>query len=79
MWAWWWELNARRPPGFESLAPLSYAELRSWLLLTGRRVAPEEIGWLIAMDNAWLEAIAQERKDKAERDRQEAERKQGKH
>jgi len=74
VWKWWWELNSRRPPGFESLAPLSFTEIRSWVELFGKLVTPEEIGWLVQMDNAWLRAISEERKAKRERDKEEAER-----
>lgn len=77
VWVWWWDLNTRRPPGFESLAPLSYSEIRSWLLLTGKHVAPEEIDWLIGMDNAWLLVISEERSARRERDKEEAERNKG--
>jgi hypothetical protein len=45
-------------------------------MLMGKLVTPEEIGWLIQMDNAWLRAISAERKAKRERDQEEAERKQ---
>ena len=77
VWQWWWELNARRAPGFDNLAPLSYSEICAWLALTCKLVTPEEIGWLIAMDNAWLTAISEERKAKHERDKEESERKSG--
>jgi hypothetical protein len=77
VWKWWWELNARRPPGFDSVVPLSYTEIRNWILLTGTMVAPEEIQWLIQMDNAWLGQIATEKQDKADREKQEAEIKKG--
>jgi hypothetical protein len=75
VWAWWWELNQRRQPGFEALAPLTYTEIKSWLELTGKYVSPEEIGWLIEMDNAWLNQIAQEQKDRRDREKVAAERK----
>ena len=75
VWEWWWKLNNRRQPGFESVAPLSYTEIKSWLELTGKIVAPEEVEWLIEMDNAFLNTVAQERRDKQERDKLEAERK----
>jgi hypothetical protein len=75
VWEWWWELNTRRPPGFDSLAPLSYGEIQAWLFLSGRFVAPEEVKWLIDMDNAWLTAVATEREARREREREEAERK----
>jgi hypothetical protein len=77
VWAWWWELNARRPPGFDALVPLSYTEIMNWILLTGKRVSPEEIRWLIDMDNSWLSTIAQEKRDKADRDKADAERRKG--
>ena len=73
VWQWWWELNARRPPGFEALAPISFSEISAWIMLTGRLVSPEEIRWLIQMDNAWLEVIASERAAKRERDEEKAE------
>jgi len=69
VWAWWWGLNARRPPGFDNLAPISYGEIESWISLTGKQVAPEEIDWLIGMDNAWLSVISEERRAKQERER----------
>jgi len=77
VWDWWWELNSRRPPGFENLAPISYNEISSWLFLTKRLVAPEEINWLIAMDNAWLLTISEERNAKREREKEESERNKG--
>jgi hypothetical protein len=71
---WWWELNARRAPGFESLVPFSFTEIRSWIEVSGRYVAPEEVNWLIQMDNAWMSVIAKEREAKREREQEEAER-----
>jgi len=60
------------------LSPLSYGEIRSWILLTGKHVAPEEIDWLIGMDNAWLLVISEERNAKRERDKDESKRNKGK-
>ena len=78
VWRWWWELNTRRPPGFDNLAPISYGEIYAWILLLGKYVSPEEIGWLVQMDNAWMTAIAEERKARQEREREEADRKRSK-
>lgn len=78
VWDWWWRLNARRPPGYESLAPISYTEIRSWLFLTGKHVAPEEIYWLVEMDNTWLLTISEERNAKRDRDKEESDRNKGK-
>ena len=74
VWDWWWHLNSRRAPGFENLAPISYSEIQCWLSLTKKLVAPEEIDWLVTMDNAWLMAISEERKAKHEREKEEANR-----
>lgn len=78
VWQWWWELNARRPPGFENLAPFSYTEIYNWILLTGLSVSYRDIRWLVAMDNAWLEAIANEKEDRRRREKEEAELNKGK-
>ena len=78
VWDWWWELNTRRPPGFENLAPMSYTEIMSWILLTGKQLAPEDIRWLIEMDNVWLTTIAKERNAKRDRDKEESDRNKGK-
>ncbi len=43
----------------------------------GKLVSPEEIGWLIQMDNAWLTTIAEERKARQARDKEKADRKAG--
>lgn len=40
-------------------------------------MAPEEIDWLIGMDNAWLMAISEERGAKRERDKEESKRNKG--
>lgn len=69
VWDWWWELNARRGPGFETIAPITYSDLYHWLLLTGKYVMPEEIDWLIQLDNAWLAIIIEERDARQERER----------
>lgn len=39
------------------------------MLLTGKFIAPEEVAWLIQMDNAWLAAVAEERSAKREREK----------
>lgn len=74
VWGYWWELNARRPPGFESIAPFSFTEIHFWQAATGRSLDTAEITWLIAMDDAWLDEIAKERKARNEREKEEAER-----
>jgi len=75
-----WELNARRPAGFEQLCPVSYTEIHHYLELTGKQLDRVEVGWLIQMDNAWLHAISEQRAERQEREREkaEAERSQGK-
>ena len=41
-------------------------------------MSPEEIGWLIQMDNAWMAAIADERKARSDREKEESDRKRSK-
>ena len=74
VWPWWWELNARRAPGFESIVPISYSEICHWMIATGRTLLPHETRWLVAMDDAWLDEIAKERKARQERDKEKSER-----
>lgn len=73
IWALWWQLNDRRPPGFDQLCPISYTEISHWLQLTGQHLAPEEIQWLTDMDNAWIAAVAEQRREKQEREKAKAE------
>lgn len=77
-WSAFWELNARRPPGFDSLSPFSYTEIHHWLNIMGRQLLREEIQWLIDMDDAWLAAIREERDAAQERKKEESETKKGK-
>lgn len=72
---WWWELNARRAPGFDYSVPLSYAEIGHWRELTGKLIDDVEIRWLVTMDDAWLEQIAVERKARQDKEDEERERK----
>lgn len=78
VWDWWWELNARRSPGFESLCPMTYSELKDWAFMTGKKPDPVESKWIMEMDDAWLDEIAKESKAKRERDQQKAANKAGK-
>lgn len=72
VWDWWWELNARRGPGFDSLAPLTYTEVAHWKRETGRQIicTSVEVRWLMMMDDRWLKTIADERKDRQEREKE---------
>jgi len=69
VWEWWWHLNARRIPGFDSMSPLTYSEIYHWSALTRTQIAPAEIGMLIQMDDAYLRAVATERKEQRNRDK----------
>lgn len=72
-WNWWNELNSRRPPGFDSIAPISYTELIHWIVLSGNHVSREEISWILDMDNAWIAAVSRERREQRERNEEERE------
>lgn len=58
---WFWRLNRRRQQGWNGPLPISYREIRAWIDCTAQRVAVEEIEWLMAMDDAFLDQLAIER------------------
>lgn len=67
-WQWFFELCARRCSGFDSLQPLQYTEIAAWLALSGRLITHLELHLILAMDSAWLVAVAEEKEAKRERD-----------
>jgi len=69
VWEWFWRLNARRPPGFDSMAPLTYSEIYHWSALTRTQITPDEINMIVQMDDAYLQAISAERKEQRDRDK----------
>ena len=69
VWEWWWHLNARRNPGFDSMSPLTYSEIYHWSALTRTQITPTETSMLILMDDAYLAAVATERKEQRERNK----------
>ena len=54
---WFYQLNSQRPPGFDSPAPISYGEFQAWANLKKTNPRPEEVEALVAMDNAFIQAI----------------------
>lgn len=68
VWDWWWHLNARRLPGFDAMAPITYSDIYYWSTLTRIQITPDEITMLIQMDNAYLQAVGEERKEQHNRD-----------
>ena len=69
VWPWWKQLDARRKPGFDSMEPITYGEIGTWSSLTRTQITPAEIGMLIQMDDAYLRAVATERKGQRDRDK----------
>jgi hypothetical protein len=69
VWEWWWQLNARRSSGFESLPPLSYSEIHHWSTLTRTQILPIEISIIVKLDDAYLRAIATERSEQRDREK----------
>lgn len=70
VWAWFWELSARRAPGFDSITPLSYSDIYHWSALTRTQITPSEIAILIQTDDAFLQQMSRERRDQHERETQ---------
>lgn len=67
-WRWWWDLNNRRNPGFEGVAPITFSDVTAWLALTGIMASREEIRWIFMMDDAFISKVSEERKAKREAD-----------
>lgn len=66
LWDWFWELSRRRRSGPEAL---TFAEIGEWQRLTRVQVRPEEVGILMRMDDAFLDAVREEQRAAAERAR----------
>lgn len=62
VWDWWWKLNARRAPGFDAMAPITYDDIYKWSAITRTPITPSEVDMLIQMDDAYLLAVGIERK-----------------
>jgi hypothetical protein len=55
---WFHELNrCRTGNGFGGLNRFSYTEIRSWAILTGRQLSPQEVEWLMMVDGIFIETI----------------------
>ena len=63
VWEWFWHLCGRRQQGLNGPQPLTYRELESWRNSVPFLVAHEEIAWLMAMDEAYLDQLALEREE----------------
>jgi len=68
LWAIFWKLHARRRPGFESPAPLSYTELAAWAALTREHISPDEVEVITQMDDAYMRAVHEGMELRRERD-----------
>ncbi|TAA11303.1 hypothetical protein EA658_16715 [Pseudoxanthomonas winnipegensis] len=64
LWRWFWDLSARRRSGPEAL---SYAEISAWRAFGNKRIEPEEVETLVAMDDAYLRAVREEQAAARER------------
>lgn len=54
LWGWFLELHETRSGNGFGPNPFTYAEIDAWARLTGRALAPWEVGGLRALDRAWL-------------------------
>lgn len=70
MWETWWRLNARRPTG-EGSTPIAWGEIQAFCALTGEIISPKDVKMLESLDNAYLIAVAEERRGAFERAREE--------
>jgi glutathione S-transferase len=52
LWRWAIELFARSGVGLSNVAPLSHQEVYAWMVTTGARPTPREVGALMRIDSA---------------------------
>lgn len=70
---WFWHLSERREQGMNGPCALTYTEIEAWLCCVPYEVTYEEISWILAMDQTFLDELHKAREEqKAEK---EAERK----
>lgn len=60
LWEWFWDMRSAQPPGFSGVVPISNSEMVAWLQLTGNIVRREEASILRAMDNRYIDGVAEE-------------------
>lgn len=58
VWDYFHELSNRRQSGPEAL---THSEVQSWSTLTGTPVSNDEVSMLLAMDDAYLRAVSNEK------------------
>lgn len=68
-WAIWRDLNRRRPPG-EGVTPISYREIESFCRMTNECLSPEDVRMVLAVDDAFVIAVSEERAAADERKRE---------
>jgi hypothetical protein len=66
LWAWFCEINRRRSGNGFSANPITYTEVASWAHLKGLKPTPGEVEMLMALDDLFLQALAQEQKRASE-------------
>lgn len=69
IWDMWWRLSKRRPAS-DSISPIQFTEIRSFLALSGEALTHEELQLIEAMDDAYIGAIHKERAAMIERDKE---------
>ncbi|RZZ90593.1 phage tail assembly chaperone [Pseudoxanthomonas winnipegensis] len=67
LWEWFWRLSDRRRSGPEAI---SFGEVGEWARLTGVDIQPDEVGALLAMDDAYLRAAREDQAAARERAQQ---------
>lgn|GEM_PF-909392 len=64
VWAWFWDLSARRRAGPEAL---SFSDVGDWQRLLQLDLLPQEVGMLMAMDDKYLAAVREDQAAARER------------
>lgn len=64
VWQWFWELSGGRGHNGFGPLPLSWADMAAWSRICGIELQPWQAAIFRAMDAAWLNEAAKQKKDK---------------
>lgn len=64
LWQWWCEIATARPSNGMALSALPYSEMEAWARCTGRNPTIDEYRVIRLIDNTYLAANADDRREK---------------
>lgn len=67
---WFWQISGRRKSGLSGAEPIGYAEIACWRDLMQCDPTAQEVRVLLDMDDAYMDALAEERREKEKQAKQ---------